>query len=400
MGNMSNHQVLRRLLRQTEPEPEHLGPARVLGLAMGRAADRGLGLSLTVTGVQDQRLGLDGLVDSLGGELMLLALSRGGSQIGILALDAEFRSAVVEMVTLGRLRDAAASARAVSPGDVAICLPFGERFLAEVAMASEGTSLAGWADGFDVDSRLPDARTVGLSYAEVAYRLARFSLDLGVAGRRGSLILALPADPPKTGHDRTVGPTGAGFNDTLQDAVLEAPALLHAVLHRLPMSIRQAGALTVGQTIPLPGITTRSVRIEGPDGTMLGPARLGQVSGLRAVRLEWVPPPEMSEVRLGAGSLAPVGQEPVSPASIEAGSVGQESPMEGGFPGQTDPDDLMAGMGGQQELEGPGEGLGIEDPEHHAPSDGQDMAHDDPDDPDPDWPAMALPTLPATPDLS
>ena len=399
MGNMSNHQVLRRLLRQTEPEPEHLGPARVLGLAMGRAADRGLGLTLAVTGVQDQRLGLEGLVESLGGELMLLALSRGGGQVGILALDAEFRSAVVEMVTLGRLRDAAATPRAVSPGDVAICLPFGERFLAELALASEGTSLAGWADGFDVDMRLPDARTVGLSYAEVTYRLARFSLDLGVAGRQGSLILALPADPPKTGQDRTGDPPGAGFNDTLQDAVLEAPALLHAVLHRLPMSIRQAGALTVGQTIPLPGITTRSVRIEGPDGSMLGPARLGQVSGLRAVRLEWVPPPEMSEVRLGAGSYAPVGQEPVPPVAIEAGSVGSTNHQEGGFPGQTGPDDSLAGMRGQQELEGPGEHPGIEDPAHHAPYVGQDLPNDEPDDPDPDWPAMALPTLPEAPDL-
>lgn len=303
--------MLRRLLRQIEPlpEPAHLSPARVLALAMARAADRGLGLSLTVLGVEDECLGLDGIVDGLGGDLLRLALTRRGDNAGVLALDPQLRAAVVEMVTLGRLRPTVAEDRPASPGDIALCVPFAERVLGEVTRASDGNSLSGWTDEAEVAGPLPDARTVGLMFRERTYRLVRFRLDLGVVDRQGSLILILPAEQepsdgilpdPEPGAD-----AGGGFNERFRDAVLEAPAMLHAVLHRLPLLLREAENLKVGQTIPLPGVTTRSVRLEGPDGAVLAPARLGQVSGLRAVRVEWVPPMEMTDTRFAQVASVP-----------------------------------------------------------------------------------------------
>lgn len=303
LGNMSNHQMLRRLLRQIEPRPEpaHLSPARVLALAMARAADRGLGLSLTVLEVADECLGLDGIVDGLGGDLLRLGLTRRGDIVGVLALDPQLRAAVVEMVTLGRLRPTVAADRPASPGDIALCVPFAERVLGEVTRASDGNSLSGWADAAEVAGPLPDARTVGLMFRERTYRLVRFRLDLGVVDRHGSLILILPAEQdPGDGIPPDPEPAdgaGNGFNERFRDAVFEAPAMLRAVLHRLPMPLREAENLKVGQTIPLPGVTTRSVRLEGPDGAMIAPARLGQVTGLRAVRVEWVPPLEMTDTR-------------------------------------------------------------------------------------------------------
>lgn len=309
LGNMSNHQMLRRLLRQIEPlpEPAHLSPARVLALAMARAADRGLGLSLTVLGVEDACCGLDGIVDGLGGDLLRLGLTRRGDNAGVLALDPQLRAAVVEMVTLGRLRPTVAADRPSSPGDIALCVPFAERVLGEVTRASDGNSLSGWTDEAEVAGPLPDARTVGLMFRERTYRLVRFRLDLGVADRKGSLILILPAEQePGDGILPDPEPdAGTGFNERFREALLEAPAMLQAVLHRLPMPLREAENLKVGQTIPLPGVTTRSVRLEGPDGAMLAPARLGQVTGLRAVRVEWVPPLEMTDTRFAQVASLP-----------------------------------------------------------------------------------------------
>jgi len=303
--------MLRRLLRQIEPlpEPAHRSPARVLALAIARAADRGLGLSLTVLGVEDECLGLDGIVDGLGGDLLRLGLTRRGDNVGVLALDPQLRAAVVEMVTLGRLRPTVAADRPASPGDIALCVPFAERVLGEVTRASDGNSLSGWIDAAEVAGPLPDARTVGLMFRERTYRLVRFRLDLGVVDRQGSLILILPAEQdPSDGilPDPEPGAgAGGGFNERFRHAVLEAPAMLHAVLHRLPMPLREAEHLKVGQTIPLPGVTTRSLRLEGPDGAVFAPARLGQVTGLRAVRVEWVPPMEMTDTRFAQVTSLP-----------------------------------------------------------------------------------------------
>ncbi len=77
-------------------------------------------------------------------------------------------------------------------------------------------------------------------------------------------------------------------------AVGLAPAELHAVLHRMRLSLRQVDGFHVGQVIALPGITVGSVRLEATDGRLLARARLGQMAGLRAVRVQ-VPAAEMSE---------------------------------------------------------------------------------------------------------
>ena len=83
-------------------------------------------------------------------------------------------------------------------------------------------------------------------------------------------------------------------------AVGLAPAELHAVLHRMRLSLRQVDGFHVGQVIALPGITVGSVRLEATDGRLLARARLGQMAGLRAVRVQLPAAPEMTETRPGA----------------------------------------------------------------------------------------------------
>jgi flagellar motor switch protein FliM len=72
----------------------------------------------------------------------------------------------------------------------------------------------------------------------------------------------------------------------LRGALQEAPTELEAVLARMTLPMSKVEDFQVDQVIPLAGTTVGSVRLLGPSGEYIAMARLGQVAGKRAVRLE------------------------------------------------------------------------------------------------------------------
>ena len=98
--------------------------------------------------------------------------------------------------------------------------------------------------------------------------------------------------------------------------------------------------------MPLPGCTVSSVRLLSPDGQVVAQAKLGQVGGYRAVRLEAAPPPELSDLCDGSvetvvplpdsigmevAETGPATQAPDLPATLDgaAGTAGQDIMAEG-----------------------------------------------------------------------
>nr|WP_245218473.1 FliM/FliN family flagellar motor switch protein [Rubellimicrobium aerolatum] len=100
---------------------------------------------------------------------------------------------------------------------------------------------------------------------------------------------------------------------TVAPQVLAAQVALDAVLHRLSLPLAEAEALHVGQLLPLPGVTVASVRLEGSGGVDLGSARLGQVAGMRAIRIEQPPPPALDQLPIPAESLPPMLESALGP---------------------------------------------------------------------------------------
>jgi flagellar motor switch protein FliM len=114
----------------------------------------------------------------------------------------------------------------------------------------------------------------------------------------------------------------------LRENILDAPARLHAVLHRTMMTVAEVEAFEVGQVVSLKGVTVGSVRLEGPRQRLLANVRLGQVSGLRAVRLE-----PAQEVDLGEVPIADAVRPAVAPPDripADAEQVMRETPDAGG----------------------------------------------------------------------
>ncbi len=278
--------ALRRMVRQAPPpatSPAPL-PPRVIRAAVTRAADRAAGLPLVVLGIELTETALEELVAALDPEHLLVMLSATVGPEGVLALDPGLRAALIEMQTVGRLLPQPPAARDPTTADLALAEPFVHHLLKELRAEAAGTPLASVLAEMGLAGRFANPRAASLALPDAGYRLVRVTLDLGQPDRQASLLLALPRRAPPVPL-AAPEPANPVWSDALARAVMEAPCMLNAVLHRMTLTLGEVERFAIGQILPLSGVTVSSVRIEGPGGAPVGPGKLGQMGGLRAVRL-------------------------------------------------------------------------------------------------------------------
>ncbi len=296
MTDSSHISILRRMAGQAvcTPPASPLTTSRAVRLALVKAATDAAGLVLRVASTADDVGRLDDLLGGLDAGLMLVGLDRHGQLVGFVAIDTQLRAAVVEVQTTGRLIDQPADDRPATGTDKALCDPLLAAFLTALPPAVIGTAYEGWVDGVTVGDRLADSRLAGLLLADGDYRVLRMSVELGTADRRGEVMLALPVQAV-TPAPEAPAPM-LDWDTAFAAAVQDAPATLTARLHRFKMPLGQAQALQVGQIVPLPGCTVNSVRLISPDGRSVAQAKLGQLAGHRAVRIEMPPGTDMDDL--------------------------------------------------------------------------------------------------------
>lgn len=268
-------------------------PARVLRIALTRAAERAAGLSITALGVSDDRVALADLLARLEDGWLFLGLD-GGAGTGLCAIDPGFLAAVTEMQMRRKLSAAPPDPRPLTGADAALAEPLVAAMLAEVRAAAGGTALDGWVDGWQPGPRLADLRALGLVLPERDFQLIGLSVWLGAGDRQGQMLIALPeasSAPPAADRAAQAAAWAAAF----QDNVLAAPASVTAILGRLRLPLAEVQGLVPGAQLALPGVRLTAVRIEGPDGRIVARGRLGQSGGMRAVRIEEEGPPDMTD---------------------------------------------------------------------------------------------------------
>lgn len=272
-------------------------PMRQMRRALGRAADKAVGLSSSVLGIAEEDLDAETVIETGPTDWVVLGL-RDGSQAGLTGLflvDLPLRSALVDMQTMGNLLPPSDTQRAVTRTDAVMVMPFADQLLkelADVGFAQDGLDLAGYDIG-----HIGDMRTAGLVMVQGQYRCWRITVQLGGGDHQGEIMIALR---PRVAVSETAKPQGADWSAQLRDALSDAPAELVAVLTRMKMPINQIEDFKVGQILHLAGTTVGSVTLRGPSGEAVATARLGQVAGKRAVRVEaetvhlWDAPPRMA----------------------------------------------------------------------------------------------------------
>ncbi len=269
-------------------------------LAVTRAADATHSLTLTVTGLEEEVLDLDAMLETIAAEMLLVGMVEGQTLMGISALDAQLRNALIEVQTVGAVLSGPIDERPPTGTDATMAEPLLQAILSQLEETAARTPLDGWGQGLGPMGRVIDTRAAGLILPERPYRIIRLTLDLQVEGRQGTLVMALPdhltLSAPEEKEELDVD-----WTTRFQAAVNAAPVRLAAELHRFKAPLFAVEAMKVGEVIPLTGCTISSVKLRAADGRKVASARLGQAGGMRAVRIAQADLPGMDELaELGA----------------------------------------------------------------------------------------------------
>ena len=301
------------ILHRMTAKPEQAAPAvpltvsRAVRLAVTRAAQTRIALTLQVSSIAESLADLDGVLAELNGGSVILALGEGAGDAaavsGVVVCDPGLCAAAVEMLTTGRVSPKPVDERAVTRADVALISPFLSGLLEELGETTPRTALDGWVDDIVLGRRLADARATGFVLSEQTYRIVHVAIALAGGERQGSLMLALPTQGAMVAQlpNAPAATPTVDWRTTFQAAVLDAPAALDAVLHQFDLPLAAATSLDVGQILPLHGCTVGTVRLVAPDGRLVARAKLGQVAGQIAVRVEDARPMEMRALATPGG---------------------------------------------------------------------------------------------------
>jgi flagellar motor switch protein FliM len=273
-------------LTQAPPVAQDAQPAtpmRQMRRALARAADKAAGLSVSVLGISDEDLDAESLIEGGPEGWVVLGLRDGLSAglTGLFLLDQPLRSALVEMQTMGSLLPISDDQRRVTRVDAVMTMPFASQVLAELAEVGFGAADFETA-AYDIGP-IDDLRTAGLVMVQGNYRIWRIAIQMGGGEAQGEMMIAMR---PKVSVVTPAAKDTSGWSEALRKAVQDAPAELDAILTRMTMPIHKIEEFEVGQVLNLAGTTVGSVTLIGPGGDIVTTARLGQVAGKRAVRVQ------------------------------------------------------------------------------------------------------------------
>lgn len=322
-------------------DPKPATPMRQMRRALGRAADKAVGLSASVLGIAEEDLEAEQLIETGPEGWVVLGLRDGASAglTGLFLIDPALRSALVDMQTMGNLMPQSGDPRAVTRTDGVLAVPFAARLLSELSEAGFGAAQFNPA-GYDLGP-IDDLRTAGLVMVQGGYRSWRITIQMGGTDAQGEMLIAMRAKVSPAAETPKASTT---WSNSLRGAVQDAPADLDAVLSKMTLPIHKIEAFEVGQVLKLAGTTVGSVHLAGPDGEIVTSARLGQVAGKRAVRIQATQvqmqdaPPKIGAADVVAGIAH---QDTAEPADTTA----QPSVTDVGTPPENDSpiDDLVAG---------------------------------------------------------
>lgn len=278
-----------------------LAPEKALALALGRGGLDELGLGLEVLALD---LAVQGQAELLEGvePLSLVAMLQGPEDaLAVMVLDTAMLAGVLEIQTTGKVGQEAPEPRRPTRTDAAMCAALIDRVLAAFEAGFDGAAPR-WGRGFRYAGFLADPRPLALMLDDGGFHVFRARLDLGPGAREAGLLLAFPdikdtaaAATAASGRAASAAPPGDGLGQgavplpgwhvALQQAVMEAPVRLEAVLARLRLPLSQAMTLRAGDILDLPDAGLERIELRAGAGRVIIGARLGQLRSHRALRL-------------------------------------------------------------------------------------------------------------------
>lgn len=281
--------VLRRKLSTGRPgETGGETAARAWRVAFARAARDCTGLDIAMPVLRDDRRSLGELLDLLPERAMLAVLEGPAHALGLLALSPGLLAAVIEAQTIGRVNAAPPPPRRPTRTDAALTLRLIDTALGTLETALRCADDLVWTAGFRYASFLDDARPLGLLLDDTPYRVLAGDIDIAAGARQGSCILALPAEgrgPRPAPRPANPQADDADWAEGLTGGVMAAEVSLQAIIGHLHLPLGRTLVLQEGMILPLGPARIDAIRLVGPGGETLATCKLGQLHGMRAIRL-------------------------------------------------------------------------------------------------------------------
>ena len=294
----------RPVLRAGQPAPPTDAPAdplppKVWSVAFARAARDLIGLRTHVIRREMDQLSLAEIIELAPEQGLFVMLEDDQGTIGVLTLPFDLVVAMIERQTIGQIHPDPAMPRRLTRTDIALCLPVIDHALMLVDRSIAQQPGMGWPAGFRPASSLVERHPLALLLEDEAHMCLRLELSLEDSLRDAEILLLLPETAMPQAPDAAPLPATAThdaqqWSAVLADSVLQAEVPLRALLGRISLPLRALGDLQVGQVLHLPGLDARQVRLVDCRGHAHAHAQLGQIRGMKALRLQppdAAPPP-------------------------------------------------------------------------------------------------------------
>ena len=284
-GQTAIRKKLQSARQQATPVAARLGA--VWGEAVPKVTEDVLGLEAMVGRVGVTVRSLTRTLEDVPETSLMVRLERpDGEGFGLAIAEATLLAAIIEAQTGGRVRKGPVPERRPTATDAMMLADLLDPWL--VAADAGLLDHPGFEDvtGYRTGGYLVDARTVLMSLPEGDYKLAEIALDFQTGTRVGGLkLLFPPCDAPQGIEEEE-----KSLGEALSDAVMDAPARIEAVLCTTKRSLGQITAFQPGDVLKVPLSSLMAVQLRSPDGRRLSSARLGQLNGQRAVRVQLAAP--------------------------------------------------------------------------------------------------------------
>ncbi|MEP5153415.1 hypothetical protein [Planktotalea sp.] len=258
-------------------------------MSLARAADQAFKLALRVGSIRQSRLELSDMVEQLDENWALFPLIHDDGSIGAMCIDPATNTAFVEQQTLGRVNAATSTSRKLTRTDKALALPFSDKFLRLFDKALEGAPTGYWTRGYRTEDAVETRHLMVLLLDASEYRGFEMSSEIAGSDRKSLIRLFLPmkepVQPKSLKSNKKDKEKPAKARPKLRNAALAASVEVDAIMCKITIPLTELHGLKEGQLLPLPKNAAQSAKLQDKIGQTALPVRLGQLHGMRAVRL-------------------------------------------------------------------------------------------------------------------
>ena len=262
-----------------------MSPAKALRVSLAKTADVALDLALTVSTLEQTVVTTEGLLSKLDEQGLLVLLDGAGGTRGVAVLDCQLVSAIIEKQIAGHVRKGEAAPRSYTRTDAAMVAPFLDATFEGFDTQLEAHIETYTPGVFRFGDKVEDARAMSLMLESGRFDLFRLTVELEEGAKIGVLMVALPCrNPVPTPVDSSE--EGAPARQTsLEKLALDATVTLTTVVARLNLPLHEICALKPDMTLPVSASSLGESQLVAHPGHVVADVHLGQVDGMRAVRI-------------------------------------------------------------------------------------------------------------------